>query len=233
MFTFIGFVLPYITLLVFILGMIYRIKMWTSLATPKMTLFPAPSPGRERFTEVLKETFLFKSLFNGDKSLWAMGWLFHVMLLLIFIGHFRVFAWLPDRMLQTIGMTPENIDTMSLVSGGAAGIVILVSLLIILGRRFGVKRVRQISESGDYFALILILLIVLTGDVMRFVSHINLAETREYFRALFFLSLTPTPTNPWFLFHFLFAQILIMYIPFSKILHFGGIFFSESLIHKH
>jgi nitrate reductase gamma subunit len=232
MFSFIGFVLPYITILVFILGMIYRIKMWTSLATPKMTLFPAPSPGGERFIEILKETFLFKSLFKGDKNLWAMGWLFHVMLLLIFIGHFRVFAWLPDRMLQTIGMTPENIDTMSLVSGGAAGIVILVSLFIILGRRFGVKRVRQISESGDYFALILILLIVLTGDVMRFVSHIDLAQTREYFQGLILFTLTPLPVNSWFIFHYLLAQILIMYIPFSKILHFGGIFFSEALVHK-
>ena len=232
MLTFIGFVLPYITVLVFILGMIYRIKMWTSLATPKMTLFPAPSPGKERFSEVLKETFFFKSLFNGDKGLWAMGWVFHVMLFLIFIGHFRVFAWLPDRMLQSIGMTPEHIDTMSLVSGGAAGIVILLALFIILGRRFGVKRVRQISESGDYFALILILFIVLTGDTMRFLSHMDLAQTREYFRGLAFFSLTPMPGNPWFIFHYLFAQILIMYIPFSKILHFGGIFFSEALIHK-
>jgi len=232
MLTFIGFVLPYITILIFVLGMIYRIKVWSNLPSPKMTLFPAPSSGKERFTEVLQETFFFKSLFKGDKGIWAMGWLFHVMLLLIFIGHFRVFAWLPDRILQSIGMTPENIDTMSLVSGGAAGIVILISLLIILARRFSVKRVRQISESGDYFALILILLIVLTGDAMRFIAHIDLVQTREYFQGLIFFTLTPIPGNPWFLVHYLFAQLLIMYIPFSKILHFGGIFFTEALVHK-
>jgi nitrate reductase gamma subunit len=232
MLTFIGFFLPYITVLVFVFGLIYRIKIWTSLPTPKMTLFPAPSQGRERFSEVLQETFFFKSLFKGDKGIWAMGWIFHVMLLLIFIGHFRVFAWLPDNMLQAMGMTPEHIDTMSLVSGGAAGLVILVSLLLILGRRFSVKRVRQISESGDYFALILILLIVFTGDAMRFISHIDLAETREYFHSLALFSVTAMPGNPWFIAHFLLAQILIMYIPFSKILHFGGIFFSEALVHK-
>jgi nitrate reductase gamma subunit len=233
MLIFIGFILPYLTILIFMFGMIYRIKVWSKLPSPKMTLFPAPSSGKERFTEVLQETFFFKSLFKGDKGLWAMGWLFHVMLLLIFVGHFRVIAWLPDRILGGLGMTAGDIDTMSLVSGGAAGIVILISLLIILIRRFSVKRVRQISESGDYFALLLILLIVLTGDAMRFISHLDLAQTRAYFQGLFFFNLEPIPVNPWFLAHYFLAQILIMYIPFSKILHFGGIFFSEALVHKH
>jgi nitrate reductase gamma subunit len=67
---------------------------------------------------------------------------------------------------------------------------------------------------------------------MRFISHIDLAETREYFHSLALFSVTAMPGNPWFIAHFLLAQILIMYIPFSKILHFGGIFFSEALVHK-
>jgi nitrate reductase gamma subunit len=232
MVTFIGFVLPYITLLIFIVAMIYRIKLWSRLAAPKMTLFPAPNPGGDRFIEVLKETFLFKSLFKGDKNLWALGWVFHVMLALIFVGHFRVFAWLPDRTLLAIGMTSDNINTMSMVSGGAAGLIILVTLLIILGRRFGVKRVREISESSDYIALLLVMVIVLTGDVMRFFVHVDLAQTREYFQGLLLFSPQPLPANSWFIFHYLLAQLLIMYIPFSKILHFGGIFFSQSLVQK-
>jgi nitrate reductase gamma subunit len=40
------------------------------------------------------------------------------------------------------------------------------------------------------------------------------------------------PANGWFLSHYLFAQILIMYMPFSKLLHFGGIFFTEALIQQ-
>ena len=231
--TFVGYILPYIVLLVFILGMVYRIYVWRSLAAPKMTLFPAPNSGAGRFIEVLQETFLFKSLFKGDKSLWTLGWLFHAMLALILVGHLRVFAWLPDRILQSMGMSSGSIDTMSLVSAGSAGIVILVALLIILGRRFGLKRVREISTSGDYFALILLLAIVLTGNAMRFLSHFDLDQTREYFKGLLLFSASGLPDNPWFLAHYFLAQILIMYIPFSKILHFGGIFFSEALIHKH
>jgi nitrate reductase gamma subunit len=232
MYAVIGYILPYVTILVFVIGMIYRIYIWNQLAAPKMTLFPAPSGGKGRFIEVMKETFFFKSLFKGDRNLWALGWMFHVMLALIFVGHFRVIAWLPDKILQSVGMSSENINTMSLISGGAAGIIILVALLIIFGRRFTVKRVKDISELGDYLALILILAIVLTGDAMRFISHLDLAQTREYFLGLFTFSFVAIPNNPWFIIHYLLAQILIMYIPFSKILHFGGIFFSEALIHK-
>jgi nitrate reductase gamma subunit len=233
MVSFIGSVLPFVTILVFVSGMIYRIYIWKNLAAPKMTLFPAPGSGKGRLYEVLKETFFFKSLFKGDKSLWTFGWFFHLMLALIFIGHFRVFAWLPDRMLESLGMSAENINTMSSMSGGAAGIIILVTLVIILGRRFILKRVRDISTSGDYFALILILAIVLTGDAMRFLSHFDLSLTRDYFYGLYTFSFARMPDNNWFITHYLLAQILIMYIPFSKILHFGGIFFSEALIHKH
>jgi len=229
----IGAVLPLITLVVFVGGMIYRIYVWNSLPSPKMTLFPAPKSGRERFVEVMKETFFFKSLFKGDKTLWALGWVFHVMLALIFIGHFRVFSAIPDNILAWMGLTPDNIDTLSLVTGGGAGVIILACLIAILVRRLEVQRVREISTSGDYFALILLIAIILTGDAMRFISHFDLKDTHEYFYGLVTFSSVNLPDNGWFITHYLLGQLLLIYIPFSKILHFGGIFFTEALVHKH
>ena len=38
------------------------------------------------------------------------------------------------------------------------------------------------------------------------------------------------PTSTTFLLHALFAQILIIIIPFSKIMHWGGIFFTQALV---
>lgn len=230
---FIGAVLPCITITVFVGGMIYRIYTWSSLASPKMTLFPAPESGKERFIEVLKETFLFKNLFNSDKNLWLLSWLFHAMLALIFVGHFRVLSWLPDKMLMLFGLSKETINTMSTVAGGFAGIVILVCLVIILLRRALLERVKEISEPGDYFALFLIIFIIVTGDAMRFFSHMDLSLTRQYFLGLFTFSSITLPSNGWFLVHYLAGQVLFIYIPFSKILHFGGIFFAQSLVHKH
>ena len=60
----IGVVLPFITLVVFVGGMIYRIYVWNSLPSPSMTLFPAPKSETARYIELMKETLLFKSLFK-------------------------------------------------------------------------------------------------------------------------------------------------------------------------
>jgi nitrate reductase gamma subunit len=217
----------------FVGGMIYRIFIWKKLPAPKMTLFPAPKEGKERFGCILKETFLFSSLFKADKGLWSLGWIFHAMLALIFIGHFRALSFLPDKLLMTFGMTPDSINTMSAVAGGGAGIVMLITAVIIVLRRMMLPHVREISNAGDYTAMILIIAILLTGNAMRFISHFDLAESREYFYGLLTFSAVNLPSNPWFLAHYALGQILIIYMPFSKILHFGGIFFTEALVHKH
>jgi len=229
----IGAILPLVTFLIFIGGMIYRVYVWKNLPSPKMTLFPAPESSGARFVELLKETFLFKSLFKGDKTLWFMGWAFHAMLALILIGHLRVFSAIPDRMLAAAGMSPEQIDTMSATTGGAAGLMILACLVVIMIRRMVVPRVREISSPDDFFALFLILAILLTGDSMRFLSHFDLKQTHDYFYGLVTLSSVQLPPNAWFLAHYLLVQLLIVYIPFSKILHFGGIFFTKSILQAH
>lgn len=229
---FIGTILPYITVIVFVAGITYHFSVWTKLPKPKMTLTPAPKPGIPRYIALLKETFFFRSLFKGDKNLWVFSWIFHAMLALILIGHLRVFTWLPDNLLTSLGMTTENINTMSQLTGGIAGIVVFIMVLILLGRRIFTLRVREISFKGDYIALLLILLVLITGDAMRFVSHFDLSLTREYFSDLVTFSVLSVPENNLFLSHYLFVQILIMYMPFSKLLHFGGIFFTEALIQE-
>jgi len=226
-------ILPYITVIVFVVGIAYHFYIWKKLPKPKMTLTPAPKQGLPRYIALLKETFFFRSLFKGDKSLWIFSWVFHAMLALIFIGHLRVITWLPDNILASFGMTTENINTMSQLSGGIAGIVILVMIFVLLGRRIFTNRVREISLKGDYIALILIILVLVTGDAMRFVAHVDLSLTREYFLSLVTFSAISIPENSWFISHYFLAQILIMYMPFSKLLHFGGIFFTEALIQEH
>jgi nitrate reductase gamma subunit len=232
--TIICLILPIFTVLFFLGGLFYRIFIWKNLAAPKMTLYPAPKTSKDRFVSLMKETFLFSSLFKADKNLWFMGWIFHAMLALIFIGHFRVLSYLPDRMLASMGMSTDAIGTMSTTAGGGAGIVVLIAVIIILLRRMMTPRVKEISSAGDYFAMLLILAVIITGDAMRFFAHFDLNQTRDYFYALitFSASAEMAPTNIWFLSHFLLAQLLIIYIPFSKILHFGGIFFTEALIQK-
>ena len=100
-----------------------------------------------------------------------------------------------------------------------------------VARRISVPRVREISSIPDFLAPLLLIVIIATGDMMRFVGHFDLNETRVWAASL--LTFSPiVPKNGMFLLHLTLAQLLIVFIPFSKILHFGGIFFTQALIKR-
>jgi len=210
----------------------YRFKSWIKAPQPgKMTLFPAPPAEKSLFWPVVKESLFFPSLFKGDRSLWITSWIFHFMLALIIVGHLRVITGVFDRILSGMGV---NVEMLSSTAGGAAGIVILICGLMLLFRRTSIRRIREITNFSDFFALLLVLTIILTGDLLRFGQHFDLEITRTYFAQLFTFSFIgiSLPNGAFFWTHFILVQLLIMYIPFSKILHFGGIFFTQSLIQK-
>lgn len=225
-------IMPYITLLAFLLGMSYRFYIWSSVPQPgKMTLFPAPSGSAGTFRAVVQESLLFPGLFKGDRVLWVFAWLFHASLALIIVGHLRVFTGFFDRFFAGWGI---DVDKMSAILGGAAGILIFVAALLLLLRRTSVRRVKEISIPADFLALLLIVAIILTGNMMRFGEHFDLNITRSYFSHLFAFSFSgmTIPNNGIFLLHFMLIQLLVIFIPFSKILHFGGIFFTQFAIKK-
>jgi nitrate reductase gamma subunit len=231
----IGAILPYVAVAAFVVGMAYRFRSWATLASPAMTLFPAPSDEQGNTLNTLEEAFLFKSAFRADQVLWAMAWVFHAVLLLVLVGHLRVFTNV-DGLLMKLGMSDASIQALSSGAGGAAGVVILLAALLLLARRLALPRVREITGAADYVILLLIAAIILTGDLMRFgAEHFDLATTRQYFGTLAVFGDATTAgvlRNNLFLLHMGLALILLMCMPFSKLLHFGGIFFTQQLIHK-
>jgi len=229
--SFVGYVLPYLTVCIFITGIAYRVHRWNKAKVAKMTLFPAPSTPAEKWKLIAKEALIFKGLFEGNKPLWVGTWVFHAALGLIILGHSRVVTDFP-LIWSALGMDKNAVDGMSAVIGGAAGMVILAMGVYLLFRRLTVQRVREISDAEDYFAILLILAIIITGDLMRFGSHFDLEQTRTYFASLVTFTAASIPSNPYFLLHFFLGQILIIYIPFSKFLHIPGMFYSKSLIYQ-
>ena len=226
---FVGGVLPYFAVLVFVVGMAHRFYTWKKTPQPgKMTLFPAP---KGMVGGILKEVLFFPSLFRGDRTLWYMSWIFHAMIALVFVGHLRVVTGAIDAMLIPF-LGEGGVSLMSTTAGGAAGVVMLATGVLLLIRRTSTERVKQITTVSDVFALLLLLSIVFTGDLMRFSgTHFDLALTRTWAASL--LAFSPVvPQNGMFLVHALLAQVLFMYIPFSKILHFGGVFFTQALVQR-
>jgi len=232
----VGVVLPYVAMVVFIAGMVHRVIGWKKLTSPPMTLYPAGSEKGSKAGNILKEAFFFRSLIRSDRTLWAIAWAFHVVLALILLGHFRVVANV-DGILSALGMSDEAIQTMSGGVGGAAGIIILLVAAMLLVRRLALPRVREVTGLSDYAILILLAAIIVTGNLMRFGGeHFDLEVTRAYFASLISFGNVASSAaleNGTFVLHMGMALVLIMLVPFSKILHAGGIFFTQHLIRKH
>ncbi len=135
-----------------------------------------------------------------------------------------------------VGMSEGGIQAMSSWAGGVAGVLILLATILLLARRVGLPRVREITGVADYLALLLIGAIIVSGNVMRFSSeHFDLAVTRAYFGGLASFGNVAGAAaleHNMFLVHMCLALLLMLCMPFSKILHFGGIFFTHQLIRR-
>ena len=220
-------VLPYLTVGVFVAAALYRLVLWRRLPQPgTMTLFPTDGSG---VVPLAKEALFFPSLFRGDRFLWSLAWTFHVTLVLTLIGHSRIVTTLLDRVLGVAGVGPTVVAAMSSLLGGAAGIILLVALAGLLGRRLLVPRVREISTAPDFVALLLLTAVVASGNLMRWTAGPDeLAAARTWLTSL--LSFAPTaPRSAGLVLHAFCAELLLAYIAFSKLMHFGGFFLTFSL----
>jgi nitrate reductase gamma subunit len=219
-------VLPYLALGSFFIGVTYRLLAWRRIPQPAlMTLYPTEGSG---WKALVKEAVFFPSLFRGDKALWSFAWFFHLALALAFVGHLRVVTAFVDRAFATVGLGAGAMATVA----SLVGIVLLGSLLLLLGRRVFLRRVREVSSPPDFFALFLLVAVITTGDLMRLGStHVDLAATRDW--ALSLLTFAPTAALPApVLLHLLCAELLVVYLAFSKLMHFGGFFFTFSLVKR-
>ena len=226
----VGGILPYLAFTTFMIGVAYRLLSWRRVKQPAvMTLYPTQGSG---WKELVREALFFPSLWRGDRTLWLLAWSFHAALALAFIGHWRVVSEAIDRGASLVGLGAGTMAALSAGAGGFAGVVLLATILLFLGRRLFVTRVREISAAPDFFALLLLVAVIVTGDLLRFgASHVDLAATRAW--ALSLLAFSPTVALPAaVLLHLLCVELLVLYLAFSKLMHFGGFFFTFSLVKR-
>lgn len=227
--------LPYVTFTVTLAGIIYKILGW-ALAEPRKYKmikgkYLSPRPVPLLILKVIKglilELLLMRRVFRASKPFWFATLLFHWSLLGMAVGHLRVFTEYPAFVWRLMGITtPQGMEWFSTVTGITVGMIFIVALVLILARRLLVEEVRLISTFEDYILLVLLLAIGIVGEGQRLFTHLSL-EQLEALR-LFWLNLlafSPAPlpvTDPWFMAHCTLAQIIIMYLPFSKLIHILG-----------
>lgn len=210
--------LAYFAALAFVLGLLWRLVGYLRTPMPyPATVTPAPTTDGGAALRVAGDVLIFPALFKADKTLWAGAWLFHAALWVILLRHLRYFTY----------PVPGLSVLMSSVALWA-GYIFGLAALFLFWRRLALPRTLYLSGLPDYFALALVGLIAATGIVVKYWLHVNLVDVKAFTLGLLTLRPVAPPQHPLFLVHFLLVTLLLLYFPFSKLLHAGGIFFSPT-----
>jgi nitrate reductase gamma subunit len=211
-------ILFYFATLVFVVGLFYRISVYTRTPAPlKIPTTPAPVTGGGVVLRMMREVVLFESLFKANLWTWVLGWLFHASLLLVLLRHLRYFTepvWSWVAFIQPFGMY--------------AGITMVLGLAGLWARRIFVERIRYISTPSDHLMLALILVIGVSGLVMRFVVHGDVIAVKGFMLGLMHFDLQPLPSSIGLYVHLSLVAVLMLIFPISKLLHAPGLLFSPS-----
>jgi nitrate reductase gamma subunit len=203
---------------------------------------------------MILEVLLFRSLFRNtrlefrgtaggpkvdyewEKWLWLAALAFHWSFLVIFLRHFRFFMEpIPgfvhlldnlDGFLQ-LGVLPIN--GLGIPTVYITDLLMLAAVTYLFLRRLYIPQVRYITLPADYFPLFLILALGLSGVLMRYFLRVDITAVKKLVIGLFKFSPTvPEGIGVIFYIHLFILSVLIAYFPFSKLMHFAGIFLSPT-----
>ena len=204
-----GIILPYLAVVLFIYGVIYRLVGWARSPVPfritttagqqetlpwiKQDKFENPSGAGGVVVRMLLEVFLFRSLFrntsatldgNGKLNFRLEKWLW----LFSLAFHYAFLAVILRHLRFFLEPVPAVIQLLETLDGFLqvglpvmmlSGVVLLGAVTFLFLRRLFIGRVRYISLATDYFPLFLIFGIAFSGLLMRYFTKASVVEIKE------------------------------------------------------
>ncbi len=167
-------------------------------------------------------------VYGNSKFLWLGAIVFHYSFLVVLVRHVRFFTEPVPAIIKIIqdldGFFQISVPTVYLTT---AGITLAVGYLLL--RRLFDAKIRYISLPADYFPLLLILGIALSGILMRHFIKVDIIKVKELVIGLVMLRPSvPRDIGLIFYVHLFFVCILLAYFPFSKLVHMAGVFLSPT-----
>ena len=256
----VGIILPYLAIALFLGGFVYRVLHWAKSPVPfripttcgqanslpwiKQNKTDCPSTKLGVIARMLLEVFLFRSLFRNTKAemhegpklvygsskfLWLFALLFHYTFLVIVLRHLRLFMDPVPGFVAALEFGDGFMQIGAPVFYQTDAIFLLAIAFLFL-RRVAVANLRYISLPADYFPLLLIFGIALTGILMRYVFRADVVAIKQLTHGL--MTFTPTiaagQIGSIFFIHIFLVCALLVYIPFSKLMHMAGVFMSPT-----
>ncbi len=256
--TLFGVVIPYLAILIFVVGFIWRVMGWARSPVP----FRIPSTCGQQKTlpwiqynytdnpagtsgvigRMILEVLLFRSLFRNtrfeqvgdrftyrwEKWLWIFALLFHYAFLTVVIRHLRFFME-PVPFFVTWLEKLDSFFQLGLPVIFLSGFALLVGAVFLLLRRMYLPQIRYISLPSDFFPLFLIIGIAVSGLMMRYLTKVDVVGIKELTMGLVtFRPTIPEGVGALFYAHLFFVCVLLIYFPFSKLMHMGGVFLSPT-----
>ncbi len=217
-------VFGYISILVFILGIAYRIWSWKRLPTGfSWGIFPKPT--KWTVTSVLWKAFAWPTLLKGDRLLWIVAMCFHIGLLFLLVGHFGNFVDIVS-LAGNIGIPSQAAYQIGVYAGIVAGI----ALLLFIFRRMVARKTEQLSSFADHFWLWFLLVVVGVGIYARLFDEVSSEAARKFAMSVVTIRPVLPPENLWFLIHILIAELFIIYSIAGKPMHLVGQFFTQYIL---
>ncbi len=254
-----GILIPYLGLVIFIAGFVYRVMDWAKSAVPfripttcgqqkslpwfKPSSIDNPTTTLGVIVRMFFEILLFRSLFrntrveiHGDRIsykwvmwLWLFALMFHYSFLVVVIRHLRFFLE-PVPLAIILLEKVDGVLQVGLPILYLSGVTLLLGATLLLLRRVLIPKMNYISLAADYFPLLLIIGIALTGIMMRYFTKVDVVNIKELTMGLvtFHPAIPEGGISGLFYVHLFFVSILMAYIPFSKLMHMGGVFLSPT-----
>jgi len=165
-------------------------------------------------------------LLRRRQLMWGSN-LFHVGILVIFIGHF-IGLLTPIGLFDLIGISHTAKQWMAIIIGGVAGLVCLVGIALLTHRRLFDARIRATSSFGDIAILLLIFAQLLIGlsTIPISLTHLDGNEMVRFMTwAQGILTLQPgvsslvLDANPLFKLHLFLGLTIFLVFPFTRLIH--------------
>ncbi|HLR75626.1 MAG TPA: respiratory nitrate reductase subunit gamma [Virgibacillus sp.] len=197
-------IFPYITVVIMIVGLLYRFAY-------RQLTWAAPS------TEFFEKRWLR----IGSP-------LFHWGIVFAFIGHLMGMV-VPVEFYQMLGVSDDLYHFGAIYGGGLAGLMVIVGLVILLIRKMTIDPVRIHATFADFFSVIALIIVSGIGTYMSLIYNTTVgayeyrATIGPWFRSLFVLQpryelMQQVPLI--FKVHVIAAFGLFASIPFTRLVHF-------------